>query len=80
MKAGLRSWRERGRFLCEWFVVECGLTLEDDARALAALSSISFSPAAFEMFAELGSRYRAANMDGVLRRFRAASRSSGKRQ
>jgi hypothetical protein len=57
------------------FVVECGLNLEDDALALAALSAIRFNPAAFEMLAELGMRYRVTNIEGTLRRFRTASRS-----
>jgi hypothetical protein len=47
---------------------------------LAALSSVRFSPAAVEMLAELGARNRVANIEGVLRRCRAASRSSGNRQ
>ena len=59
------------------FVVECGLSLEDDALALAALSALRLSTAAVEMLAELGSRYRVANIEGVLRCFRAASNSSG---
>jgi hypothetical protein len=72
-----------GRAAARWhgrFVVECGLGLEDDALALAALSSIRFSPAALELLAKLGSRYRVATIEGVLRRFQAASRSSGNRQ
>jgi hypothetical protein len=60
-------------------VVECGLSLQDDAVAIAALSSIRFSPAALEMLVELGGRYRVANIEGTLRR-RAASSSSGNRQ
>jgi hypothetical protein len=52
------------------FVVECGLSLEDDALALAALTSVRFSPAAVEMLAELGSRYRVPNIEGALRRLR----------
>jgi hypothetical protein len=36
------------------FVVECGLSLEDDALALAALSAVRFSPAALELLEELG--------------------------
>ncbi len=58
------------------FVVECGLSLEDDALALAALSAVRFSPAAVEMLAELGTRYRVANIEGAMRRFRADSRLS----
>jgi hypothetical protein len=58
-------------------VVESGLSLEDDALALAALSAVRFSPAAVEMLAELGARYRVADIEGALRRSRAASRSSG---
>ena len=61
-------------------MIECRLSLEDDALALAALSAVRFSPAALEMLAELGSRYRVANIEGVLRRFWAASRSSENRQ
>jgi hypothetical protein len=56
------------------FVVECGLSLEDDALALAALSAVRFSSAALVVLAELGSRYRIANIEGALRRFRATSR------
>ena len=44
VKAGLRRSENVGDFSANEFVVECGLTLEDDALALAALSSISFSP------------------------------------
>jgi hypothetical protein len=72
-----------GRAAARWhgrFVVECGLTLEDDALALAALCSTRFGAAAMEMLAELGARYRVANIEGTLRRFRTDSRSSRKRQ
>ena len=55
------------------FVVECGLSLEDDALALAALSAVRFSPAALELLEELGTRYRVANVEGALRPFRAVS-------
>ena len=55
------------------FVVECGLGLEDDALALAALSAVRFSPAALDLLEELGTRYRVANVDGALRPFRAAA-------
>ena len=49
------------------FVVECGLSLEDDALALAALSSVRFSPAAVEMLAELGARWRGRRVTRVER-------------
>jgi hypothetical protein len=55
------------------FVVECGLGLEDDALALAALSAVRFSPAALDLLEELGTRYRVANVEGALRAFRAVS-------
>jgi hypothetical protein len=48
-------------------VVECGLSLEDDALALAALSSVRFSPAAVEMLAELGARWRGRRVTRVER-------------
>ena len=54
-------------------MVECGLSLEDDALALAALSAVRFSPAALELLEELGTRYRVANVEGALRPFRAVS-------
>lgn len=75
--------RRYSRAAARWhgrFVVECGLTLEDAALALAALSAVRFSPAALEMLAELGTRYRVANIESALRRCRAASRSNGYRQ
>jgi len=55
------------------FVIDCGLSLEDDALALAALSAVRFSPAALELLEELGTRYRVADVEGALRPFRAVS-------
>jgi hypothetical protein len=52
------------------FVVECGLSLEDDSLALAALSAVRFSPAALQLLAELGTRYRVPNIESAVRRFR----------
>jgi hypothetical protein len=62
-----------GRAAARWhgrFVVECGVSLEDATLALAALTSIGSSEAALNVLAELGARYRVANIGAALRRFR----------
>jgi hypothetical protein len=72
-----------GRAAARWhgrFVVEPGASLEDATLALAALTSIRSSPAAVDVLAELGARYRVGKMEAALRRFRTASSSSGYRQ
>jgi hypothetical protein len=57
------------------FVLECGVGLEDARLALAALASVRTSNAALAVLAELATRYRVADIDGVLRRFRPTSYS-----
>jgi hypothetical protein len=64
-----------GRAAARWhgrFVLEHNVGLEDAILALVALASIRSSSAAIEVLAELGTRYRVANIEGALRRFRPA--------
>jgi hypothetical protein len=72
-----------GRAAARWhgrFVVECGVSFEDATLVLAALATICSSPTAVDVLSQVGARYRVTNLEGALRRFRAASRSSGYRE
>jgi hypothetical protein len=69
-----------GRAAARWhgrFVLECGVGLEEARLALAAFASMRTNCAAVDVLAELGTRYRVANLEGTLRRVRAAARSGG---
>jgi hypothetical protein len=59
------------------FVFERRVCLEDAELALAALTALRHRHSALEVLAELVERYTVANAGPVLRRFRAASSSSG---
>jgi hypothetical protein len=62
-----------GRAAARWhgrFVIEHRVGLEDATLALAALTAIRWNRAAIDVIAELGSRYRVANIEAALRRFR----------
>lgn len=65
-----------GRAAARWhgrFVTEHRVGLEDATLALAALTAIRWNRAAVDVLAELGTRYRVANIDATLRRSRGTA-------